>query len=216
MTKPTCPACGTRVAPAKTGRPRVYCSDRCRNAAYRARSRAWWQDWFRGGDHELEVRPEFTSPGLQLVPREQRQTERPSIGGLSSGTCSPLNPERSDRIDYSLEDCRACNTFQDRTSTPKTFPNHRRIRLWSGELGLNACQIRLNLISLLAVHPCTANCCSQVRHDRGNRFHVEPLAIALRRVDRSLLELRVMHRPDEASKLTYVESHIASLLLFLR
>jgi hypothetical protein len=32
----TCLACGTALTQPETGRPRVYCSDRCRKAAHRA------------------------------------------------------------------------------------------------------------------------------------------------------------------------------------
>lgn len=44
-----CPACGGPMpAPAKDGRPRLYCSDRCRKSAYRGRQLKAY-DWTAGG-----------------------------------------------------------------------------------------------------------------------------------------------------------------------
>lgn len=36
---PTCPQCATPLPPLGIGRPSIYCSDACRQAAYRARHR---------------------------------------------------------------------------------------------------------------------------------------------------------------------------------
>ena len=38
---PACAACNAPLVPAATGRPRRYCSPRCRKAASRARTAAW-------------------------------------------------------------------------------------------------------------------------------------------------------------------------------
>jgi hypothetical protein len=49
--RPRCPVCGTPIgATATRGRPRVYCSDRCRwragHVAARRKQRQWWPaDW---------------------------------------------------------------------------------------------------------------------------------------------------------------------------
>ena len=42
MTMPLCAACNTPIAQPATGRPRLYCSPRCRKAAARARAQTWW------------------------------------------------------------------------------------------------------------------------------------------------------------------------------
>jgi len=42
MDVPLCAACSRPLTPAPTGRPRLYCSPRCRKAASRARARSWW------------------------------------------------------------------------------------------------------------------------------------------------------------------------------
>ena len=41
MNLPLCVACNAPLTPAPTGRPRLYCSPRCRKAASRARGRTW-------------------------------------------------------------------------------------------------------------------------------------------------------------------------------
>ena len=39
---PFCAACNAPIVQPATGRPRLYCSARCRKAATRARARTWW------------------------------------------------------------------------------------------------------------------------------------------------------------------------------
>lgn len=43
---PRCDQCGAPVAVASTGRPRKYCSSRCRKRAQRSRDAVKWSDYF--------------------------------------------------------------------------------------------------------------------------------------------------------------------------